>query len=142
MFRMLAASMAVVAANAWDMPKVFDGHIEPATWNSYLGDDALNGVTKIIGELNLGAMTAMQSDPNNISTTCYEKADGTSVLIKKLLDSSDKDDESSIVDKFNVIQVKLIEELEACQLTQLQFLFDGILSSIPELSGMGGNLLT
>ena len=61
-------------------------------------------------------------------------------LMGKLLDLTDVT--SSIIDKFNVLQVKAIEQLEACELTKMQFLFDGFLSKLPELAGMGGNLLT
>ena len=103
MFKTFACAMAVAVVSAWDMPAIFNGAIEPATWNSYLGADALNGVGRIIGEFNLGAMTAMQSDPNATTTTCFEKAEGTSNLFAKLFDTSDPADESTILDKINVL---------------------------------------
>ena len=142
MFKTLAAALCVVVSNAytWNTPKILDSFIDPVTFESWAGSDAFAKYGVILGDVNLGMMTAMQPDPSSMTTTCYEKAKTTTDLMAKLLDLTDMT--SSIMDKFNVLQVKTIEQLEACELTKMQFLFDGFLSKLPELAGMGSNMLT
>merc|ERR1712166_1328268 len=133
MFKTLAAALCVVVSNAytWNTPKILDSFIDPVTFESWAGADAFAKYGVILGDVNLGMMTAMQPDPSSKTTTD---------LMAKLLDLTDMT--SSIMDKFNVLQVKTIEQLEACELTKMQFLFDGFLSKLPELAGMGSNMLT
>ena len=49
MFKSLAAATVLACANAWDMPQQLNGIIEPATWTSYLGGDALKNVGDTVG---------------------------------------------------------------------------------------------
>ena len=92
MFKSLACAFTVAVANAWDMPTQLNGFVDPVVWDSYIGGDSMNNVAKIVADFNQGAMTAMQTNPDATTTTCYKKSKETSDKISGLFDTSNTAD--------------------------------------------------
>ena len=99
-----------------------------------------------VAQLNEGMMRAMQSDPKANNTTCVTQATKASVEIQKLFNVGQYfDGVFNIGDFFNQLQISSIQvlsEFEKCNYNEFLIQFDGVMSHIPEVSGMGANLVT
>ena len=45
----------------------------------------------------------MQTNPNEVTTTCYIKANEVTTKLGKLFDFNDSSDDATVIDKFNIL---------------------------------------
>src|SRR6056300_1147074 len=99
-----------------------------------------------VGQINEGLMRAMQADPNSDITDCIDQTRRASAEIENLFNVNKYfDGVFNIGDFFNTLQISSIQvlsEFEKCNYNEFLVQVDGVMSHIPEVSGMGANLIT
>ena len=88
---------------------------------------------------NLGCMRAMQSNPDNLDTACVAKANDVNLELANVFDfstyTSSSFDLSTLIDRYNEMQIYLMEEFEACMITEYVMKWDQIMSSWSHMGG-------
>ena len=104
--------------------------------------------TEVLSEqaqaFNRGCMRAMQSNPDNLDTSCIIKTEEVNLQLANVFDfstyTSSTFDLSTLIDRYSEMQIYMMEEFEACMITEYALKWDQIMSSWAGLGGAISNL--
>ena len=106
--------------------------------------------TQVLGEqvaaFNLGMMKAMQGNPDDSTSLCYRSALTVNEEVQDVFDFSSYASGgfaiSDFMERFNVLQIYLMDQYNACGVFEYRMKWDQICSSWPALGGATANLIT
>ena len=95
--------------------------------------------------MNKGIMSQMQANPDDQNNDCYWRTEETNALLLDMFDFTDYVlggfDVGSFFDKTKVMNISLMQELEACQYNEYLVKIDFMLNYFPNAVASGSNLL-
>lgn len=107
-------------------------------------------LAKTIGEnvdrFNRGMMSQMQENPDSTDNDCYRNTVLVSAEISALADFSQYVvggyDSALFLELFQIMLIKLTQELDSCNYNEFLIALDGMLSNIPQAAAAGVNMFT
>ena len=100
---------------------------------------------QVLNDVNKGFMAALTEDPDSLSTDCVERSEASGVEIEKLFDTTTYyDDQFSIgalLKQGQIVVIKIMDQFNHCNFNAYLVNLDNMFSKIPELSGMGANVI-
>ena len=112
---------------------------------SQMSELALEWGTKL-AYLNKGMMSQMQADPADTDNDCYTNTLATNAEILILVDFESYVlggfDAGTFAEQFKVMNIKYMQQVDACNFTQYLIAGDAFLNNIPNFAAGSMNLLT
>lgn len=93
----------------------------------------------MLGDLWLGAIDALQADPNNVDSACWTQGD---IARKELYLLSETFNPSLIANRFQLMQIKVQNTVEACALKVLINYIDSRMSNLDYTLGIVSNIIS
>merc|ERR1712038_158826 len=99
-----------------------------------------------LANLNKGMMSQMQADPSDTDNDCYTNTVATNAELLILADFESYVlggfDAGTFADQLKVMQIKFMQQVEACNFTQYLIASDAMLNNIPNFAAASMNFAT